>query len=163
MTTLMFNAVINGERVCVLTDLGETLLCTLRSNVGLTGTKQGCNSGDCGACTVLLNGRLVVSCLILAAEIQDARVETVEGLSSRGRLHPLQEAFLEQAALQCGFCTPGLLMSAKALLDQNPNPTEAEIRYWISGNLCRCTGYDKIVRAILQAADTIRDNNVDQP
>jgi len=126
----------------------ETLLDALRNELGLTGTKEGCSNGNCGACTVKLNGRTVDSCLVLAAEVADMEIETVEGVAKSGVLHPIQEAFMEMAALQCGFCTPGFIVSSKYLLEKNPNPTEAEIRLWLAGNLCRCTGYDKIVRAV---------------
>lgn len=147
---------INGEATEFLCDTSQTLLQVLRDNLGLTGTKEGCSSGDCGACSVMLNGRLVCSCLVLAVEAQDSRIETVEGLAAGDSLHPLQQAFLDHAALQCGICTPGFLIAAKALLDHNPAPTETEVRFWVAGNLCRCTGYDKIVRAILAAADSMR-------
>ena len=125
----------------------------LRDTLHLTGTKEGCNNGNCGACNVLLDGVLVNSCLVLAVETADHRVETIEGMAAGGQLHPLQQKFLEHAALQCGICTPGFLLAAKALLDHNPDPGEEEVRYWLAGNLCRCTGYDKIVRAVLDAAD----------
>ncbi|HEY3108514.1 MAG TPA: (2Fe-2S)-binding protein [Chloroflexota bacterium] len=131
----------------------QSLLETLRDVLGLTGSKEGCNDGNCGACSVLLNGRLVNSCLVLGVEAQDAEITTVEGLARGSELHPLQQSFLEHAALQCGICTPGFLVSAKALLDQEPNPSEPRIRFWLSGNLCRCTGYDKIVRAVQDAAE----------
>jgi carbon-monoxide dehydrogenase small subunit len=124
----------------------------LRDSLGLTGSKEGCNNGNCGACSVLLDGRLVNSCIVLAVETAGKRVETIEGMAGPQGLHPLQQAFLEQAALQCGICTPGFLVASKALLDKNPQPTEHEIRYWLAGNLCRCTGYDKIVRAVQAAA-----------
>lgn len=141
------------ELHCKTTD---TLMSALRDSAGLTGTKEGCTTGDCGACSVLLNDRLVCSCLVLAVECEQADVQTVEGLASADALHPLQQAFLEQAALQCGICTPGVLMAAKSLLDKNPEPSEAQVRMHIAGNLCRCTGYDKIVRAILEAATQMR-------
>lgn len=134
----------------------HTLLQALRDSLQMTGTKEGCGSGDCGACSVMLNGVLVCSCLVLAVECEQANVQTVEGMATGDTLHPLQQAFLDHAALQCGICTPGLLVAAKALLDSNPDPTESEVRYWIAGNLCRCTGYDKIVRAILDAAQRLR-------
>jgi len=126
----------------------DTLLDALRNELGLTGAKEGCGNGNCGACTVKLNGRTVDSCLVLAGEVADMEIETIEGVAKFGALHPIQEAFMELAALQCGFCTPGFIVSAKYLLEKNPNPTEAEIRLWLAGNLCRCTGYDKIVRAV---------------
>src|ERR1051325_4342086 len=129
-----------------------TLLDALRDELGLTGAKEGCGSGDCGACSVMLDGRLVCSCLVLAAEAEGRRVDTIEGMAHGSELHPLQQKFLEHAALQCGFCTPGILVASKALLERNPDPTETEVRYWLAGNLCRCTGYDKIVRAVMDAA-----------
>ena len=134
----------------------ETLLSALRNELGLTGTKEGCGTGDCGACSVLLDGRVVASCLVLAAEVQGRAVTTIEGIASGTTLHPLQTAFLQEAALQCGVCTPGFIVAAKALLDVNPDPTEEQVRYWLAGNLCRCTGYDKIVRAVLAAAADMR-------
>jgi carbon-monoxide dehydrogenase small subunit len=143
---------INGEPVEFLCDGSQTLLSALRDSVGLTGTKEGCSTGDCGACSVLLDGRLVPSCLVLAAEAQDRGVTTIEGIAQDGKLHPVQQQFLEHAALQCGICTPGFIVAAKALLDAKPNPTETEARFWLAGNLCRCTGYDKIIRAVMDAA-----------
>jgi len=147
---------VNGDPAEFLAGPGVTLLDALRDELGLTGTKEGCGSGDCGACSVIVDGRVVCSCLMLAAEAEGKRVETIEGLAQGGQLHPLQQKFLEHAALQCGFCTPGLLMASKALLDANPDPTETEARYWLAGNLCRCTGYDKIIRAVLDAAAELR-------
>ncbi len=147
---------VNGDSAEFLTEPGATLLDALRDGLGLTGAKEGCGSGDCGACSVMLDGRLVCSCLVLAVEAEGRRVDTIEGMAQGGALHPLQQRFLEQAALQCGFCTPGLLVAAKALLETNPDPTESEIRYWLAGNLCRCTGYDKIVRAVVDAAADLR-------
>jgi carbon-monoxide dehydrogenase small subunit len=147
---------VNGDQAEFLAGPGVTLLDALRDELGLTGAKEGCGSGDCGACSVIVDGRLVCSCLMLAAEAEGRRVETIEGLAQNGRLHPLQEKFLEHAALQCGFCTPGLLMAAKALLDANPDPSESEARYWLAGNLCRCTGYDKVIRAVMDAAGELR-------
>jgi carbon-monoxide dehydrogenase small subunit len=147
------SAVINGEPTEFLVEPRQSLLETLRDVLGLTGSKEGCNDGNCGACSVLLNGRLVNSCLVLGVEAQEAEITTVEGLARGSELHPLQQSFLENAALQCGICTPGFLVSAKALLDQEPNPSEQRIRFWLSGNLCRCTGYDKIVRAVQDAAE----------
>tara|TARA_B100000902_G_C26819231_1_gene673077 strand:- start:224 stop:628 length:405 start_codon:yes stop_codon:yes gene_type:complete len=129
----------------------------LRDRVGLTGVKEGCGTGDCGACSVTLDGQLVCSCLVLGVEAEGREVETVEGLAQQGQLHPLQEQFIEHAALQCGICTPGFLVAAKALLERNPNPDETEIRYALAGNLCRCTGYDKIVRAVQAAAKQMRN------
>jgi carbon-monoxide dehydrogenase small subunit len=143
---------INGEPVEFLCDGSQTLLSALRDAVGLTGTKEGCSTGDCGACSVLVDGRLVPSCLVLAAEAQGRSVTTIEGIAQDGKLHPVQQQFLAHAALQCGICTPGFIVAAKALLDANPNPTETEARYWLAGNLCRCTGYDKIIRAVMDAA-----------
>jgi carbon-monoxide dehydrogenase small subunit len=147
---------INGEPSEFLCEPAETLLDVLRNRLNLTGSKEGCATGDCGACSVLLNGRLVPSCLVLAGEVEDQRVLTIEGVARGEALHPLQQAFLERAALQCGICTPGFIVAAKALLDRNPDPSEHEVRYWLAGNLCRCTGYDKIVRAVLDAAATLR-------
>ena len=147
---------INGDAVEYVCQPRETLLEVLRNRLGLTGAKEGCGTGDCGACSVTLDGRLVCSCLVLGAEAEGRTVTTVEGLSTNGTLHPLQKKFIEHAALQCGICTPGFLVSAKALLDRNPDPTEEEIRYALAGNLCRCTGYDKIVRAVDAAAKELR-------
>ena len=147
---------INGEPTEYLCDAEETLLDVLRDRLALTGSKEGCGTGDCGACSVTLDGRLVCSCLVLGAEAEGRKVNTIEGIADGDKLHPLQEKFLEFAALQCGICTPGFLVSAKALLDQNPNPTESEIRFGLAGNLCRCTGYDKIVRAVQAAAAEMR-------
>ncbi len=146
---------INGEPVEVLASERDSLLEVLRDRIGLTGTKEGCNNGNCGACSVILDGRLVNSCLVMAAEVDGSDVETIEGMADGENLHPLQQIFLEEAALQCGICTPGFLISAKALLEQNSSPTEHEIRYWLAGNLCRCTGYDKIIRAVQKAAETM--------
>jgi carbon-monoxide dehydrogenase small subunit len=156
MSKLHIETTINGEPAEFLCDPHETLLSALRNAVGLTGTKEGCATGDCGACSVLLDGRLVPACLVLAPEAQGRTVTTIEGLSRGDALHPLQRNFLEHAALQCGICTPGFIVSAKALLDANPNPSEEETRYWLAGNLCRCTGYDKIIRAVLAAATEIK-------
>ena len=147
---------VNGDPAEFLTDPGTTLLDALRDELQLTGSKEGCGSGDCGACSVIVDGRLVCSCLMLAVEAEGRRIETIEGLAHGTELHPLQQKFLEHAALQCGFCTPGLLVASKALLDANPDPTEEEARYWLAGNLCRCTGYDKIIRAVLDAAAVLR-------
>ncbi len=152
MSGIAVSTIVNGDRVEFLCQPEETLLDVLRDRLGLTGAKEGCGTGDCGACSVILDGRLVCSCLVLGAELEGRSVETVEGLAQAGQLHPLQEKFLEHAALQCGICTPGLLMAAKDLLARNPDPTEAEIRLGLAGNLCRCTGYDKIVRAVQDAA-----------
>jgi carbon-monoxide dehydrogenase small subunit len=145
-------ATINGQETEFLCEPRQSLLEVLRDELRLTGTKEGCNNGNCGACNVLLDGLLVNSCLVLGVEIQDREVTTIEGLASRERLHPLQQAFLEGAALQCGICTPGFIVAAKALLDKNPKPKEEDVRRHLAGNLCRCTGYDKIVRAVLETA-----------
>ncbi len=153
-------ATVNGDPVEFLSDPGMTLLDALRDELGLTGSKEGCGSGDCGACSVIVDGRLVCSCLVLAAEAEGRRIETIEGMAEGGVLHPLQRKFIEHAALQCGFCTPGLLVAAKALLDSNPNPTESEARYWLAGNLCRCTGYDKVIRAVMDAGAEMRQARV---
>ena len=147
---------INGDPVEFLCDVEQTLLDVLRDELHLTGSKEGCASGDCGACSVIVDGRLVCACLMLGVEAQGHSVETIEGMATGDRLHPLQTKFLEHAALQCGVCTPGFLVAAKSLLDRNPDPTETEVRYWLAGNLCRCTGYDKIVRAVLDAAAEMR-------
>ncbi len=147
---------INGEPVEFLCEPRQSLLESLRDILGLTGSKEGCLTGDCGACTVLVDDRPVCSCLMLGVEARGKKITTVEGLAEGTKLHPLQQKFLEDASLQCGICTPGFLMSAKSLLDRNPNPTEAEIRYALAGNLCRCTGYDKIVRAVMDAAKVIQ-------
>jgi carbon-monoxide dehydrogenase small subunit len=157
---LHISALVNGDPIDFLAEPGATLLDALRDDLGLTGSKEGCGSGDCGACSVILDGRLVCSCLVLAVEVEGRRVDTIEGMAEGGVLHPLQQKFLDHAALQCGFCTPGLLVAAKALLDANPNPTESEARYWLAGNLCRCTGYDKIIRAVMDAAAELRQVRV---
>ena len=156
MSKIHVTATVNGDPAEFLTDPQTTLLDALRDELGLIGSKEGCGSGDCGACSVIVDGRLVCSCLMLAAEAEGRRVETIEGMAHGGDLHPLQQKFLEHAALQCGFCTPGLLVAAKALLDSNPDPSEEEVRYWLAGNLCRCTGYDKVIRAVLDAAGVLR-------
>ncbi|MCH2373454.1 MAG: (2Fe-2S)-binding protein [Planctomycetes bacterium] len=143
---------INGESIEFLCEPRQSLLEVLRDLLKMTGSKEGCNNGNCGACTVILNGQPVDSCLVLGVEVQDAEITTVEGLGSEGHLHPVQECFLEGAALQCGVCTPGFLMTTKALLDRTPNPSEHQIRFEMAGNLCRCTGYDKIVRSVQAAA-----------
>ncbi|MGE3537162.1 MAG: (2Fe-2S)-binding protein [Candidatus Tectimicrobiota bacterium] len=143
---------INGEEVEFLSEPRQSLLEILRDELGMTGTKEGCSNGNCGACSVLMDGVLVDSCLVLAVETAGKDISTIEGLATPTGLHPLQQKFLEHAALQCGICTPGFIMAAKALLAKNPKPTEHEVRYWLAGNLCRCTGYDKIVRAVLDAA-----------
>ena len=148
---------INGDETEFLTEDGTSLLNALRDEVGLTGAKEGCGTGDCGSCSVLIDDRVTCACLVFAPEADGATIVTVEGLATSGELHPLQQCFLEGAALQCGICTPGFLMAAKALLDRNPDPTETEIRYALAGNLCRCTGYDKIIRAVQEAAREIRE------
>ena len=147
---------INGDETEFLCEPEQTLLDVLRDELAMTGSKEGCSSGDCGACSVMLDGRLVCSCLVLGAEAEGREVATIEGMAVGEQLHPLQQKFLEHAALQCGICTPGILVAAKALLDRTDNPTETEVRYWLAGNLCRCTGYDKIVRAVMDAAAEMR-------
>lgn len=154
--TVRVNTTINGETVLFQCQPTDTMLKVLRENLQLTGTKEGCGSGDCGACSIIFDGRLVCSCLLLAVEAQGKSLETIEGMGAANELHPLQQSFLQHGALQCGICTPGLLIAANALLQKNPHPTETEVRFWIAGNLCRCTGYDKIVRAILEAAAQMR-------
>jgi aerobic carbon-monoxide dehydrogenase small subunit len=157
MAKLHVSTTINGEPAEFLCEPGQSMLDVLRGPLGLTGSKEGCGSGDCGACTITLDGRLVCSCLVLAAEAQDCEIRTIEGMAEGDRLHPLQQKFLEMAALQCGICTPGVLMAARTLLEQNPDPTETEARFWLAGNLCRCTGYDKIIRAVLDTAAEMRE------
>ena len=159
MAKLHVETTINGEPTEILVDPQQSLLETLRDGLMLTGAKEGCNDGNCGACTVIMDGRTVNSCLVLGAEAQDADITTIEGLATPTGLHTLQQAFLENAALQCGICTPGFLISSKSLLDSNPNPSEEEVRFWLAGNLCRCTGYDKIVRAVLDAAKEMKAGN----
>ncbi|MEO1120780.1 MAG: (2Fe-2S)-binding protein [Pseudomonadota bacterium] len=156
MSQIHVSTTVNGDAVEFLCEPDETLLDALRDRLGLTGTKEGCGTGDCGACSVTVDGRLVCSCLVLGAEANGASIDTIEGLGQGDALHPLQRKFLEHAALQCGVCTPGFLVAAKSLLDRNPDPTETEVRYWLAGNLCRCTGYDKIVRAVMDAAAEMR-------
>jgi len=151
---------INGEARAFMCEPRQSLLDVLREELSLTGVKEGCNNGNCGACNVIVDGVLVNSCLVLAVEASGAKITTVEGLAANNKLHPLQQKFLEHAALQCGICTPGFLVSSKALLDKNPDPTEEEVRLWLAGNLCRCTGYDKIIRAVLDAADSIEMESV---
>ena len=148
---------INNEDIEFLCEPRQSLLEALRDILGLTGTKEGCNNGNCGACNVIMDGLLVNSCLVLAVEAQGKTILTIEGMASPDGLHPIQQKYLEHGALQCGICTPGLVISTKALLDRNPDPTEQEIRTWLAGNLCRCTGYDKIVRAVLDAATVMRE------
>ncbi|MCB1410337.1 MAG: (2Fe-2S)-binding protein [Rhodobacter sp.] len=157
MSKIHVTTTVNGDAVDFLADPRETLLDCLRDHLGLTGSKEGCGTGDCGACSVRLDGVLVSSCLVLGVEAEGRSIETIEGMASPdGTLHPLQRKFIEHAALQCGFCTPGILVAAKALLEENPDPSESEIRYWLAGNLCRCTGYDKIIRAVQDAAAELR-------
>jgi len=157
MTKHHVSTTINGEPVEFLCETHQTRLDALRDDLQRTGTKEGCSSGDCGACSVIVDGRLVCACLMLAVEAEGRTIETIEGLAQGDRLHPVQQRFLEAAALQCGLCTPGLLVAAKALLDRHPNPSETEARYWLAGNLCRCTGYDKVIRAVLDAAADLRE------
>jgi carbon-monoxide dehydrogenase small subunit len=149
-------ATVNGDGVEFLCETGQTLLEALRDELRLTGTKEGCGTGDCGACSVMVDGRLVCSCLMLAVEAEGKSIQTIEGMAVGEALHPLQRKFIEHAALQCGICTPGILIAARSLLERNPNPTESEVRYWLAGNLCRCTGYQKIVEAVLDAAREMR-------
>ena len=149
-------ATVNGDAVEFLCETGQTLLEALRDELHLTGTKEGCGTGDCGACSVMLDGRLVCSCLVLGVEAEGRSIETIEGMAVGEALHPLQQKFIEHAALQCGICTPGILIAARALLERNPDPTEAEVRDGLAGNLCRCTGYHKIVEAVLAAAREMR-------
>ncbi|MGY8995842.1 MAG: (2Fe-2S)-binding protein [Alphaproteobacteria bacterium] len=156
MSRTHITTTVNGDTVEFLCDPQETLLDALRDHLGLTGSKEGCASGDCGACSVMLDGRLVCSCLVLAAESVGRKVETIEGMADGDDLHPLQQKFLEMGALQCGICTPGFLVAAKDLLERNADPSETEIRYWLAGNLCRCTGYDKIIRAVMETAADMR-------
>ncbi len=156
MAKLHVSTTINGEPQEFLCEADHSMLDVLRGPLGLTGSKEGCGSGDCGACTITVNGRIVCSCLMLAVEAEGQQLGTIEGMAQGEELHPLQLKFLEQAALQCGICTPGVLMAAKSLLERNPNPTEHEVRFWLAGNLCRCTGYDKIIRAVLDTAADMR-------
>lgn len=156
MSSVSVSTTINGDEVEFLCHSNETLLDVLRNRLGLMGAKEGCGTGDCGACSAIVDGRVVCSCLVLGAETQGSTIETIEGMADGNELHPLQTKFIENAALQCGICTPGFLVAAKALLDHNPDPTETEIRFWLAGNLCRCTGYDKIVRAVQDAAAEMR-------
>jgi carbon-monoxide dehydrogenase small subunit len=158
MAKVHVTATVNGDEAEFLCEPEETLLDVLRDELNLTGSKEGCASGDCGACSVMLDGRLVCACLVLGVEMEGRSVETIEAMATGEELHPLQQKFLEHAALQCGICTPGVLVASKALLEKNPDPTETEVRYWLAGNLCRCTGYDKIIRAVLDAAAEMRVN-----
>ncbi|MFV1440666.1 MULTISPECIES: (2Fe-2S)-binding protein [unclassified Phaeobacter] len=156
-TKIHVSATVNGDAVDYLCDPRETLLDVLRDRLNLTGAKEGCGTGDCGACSITLNGRLVCSCLVLGVEAAGQEIATVEGIGAGETLHPLQQKFIDHAALQCGICTPGILVAAKALLEKNPDPSETEVRYWLAGNLCRCTGYDKIIRAVMDAAAEMRE------
>lgn len=157
MQKLHVTTSVNGEPVEFLCEPYETMLDALRGQLGLTGSKEGCASGDCGACSITLDGRLICSCLMLAAEAEGHEIRTIEGMAKGDRLHPLQQKFLEHAALQCGICTSGMLVASEALLARNSNPTEEEVRFWLAGNLCRCTGYDKIVRAVMETAAEMRE------
>ena len=159
MSNMHVTAKINGDKTEFLCDPRETLLDVLRDRLNLTGTKEGCGTGDCGACTVTIDDRLVCSCLMLGVEASGKSVETIEGMAKGDTLHPLQKKFVEHAALQCGICTPGILVAAKNLLEKNPDPNEEQVRYWLAGNLCRCTGYDKIIRAVLDAAKEMRETS----
>lgn len=150
------NTIVNGDKVEFLCEPEDSLMDVLRNNLRLTGTKEGCGTGDCGACTINLDGKIVCSCLVLGAEVNDCEISTIEGMAEDEDLHPLQKNFLKHAALQCGICTPGILVAAKSLLEKNPNPNEKEVRYWLAGNLCRCTGYDKIIKAVLETAKEMR-------
>ncbi len=156
MSRIHVTTKINGDETEFLCDAEATLLDVLRDRLDLTGAKEGCGTGDCGACSVTIDGRLVCACLMLGAEAEGREIATIEGMADGEVLHPLQQKFLEHAALQCGICTPGILVAAKALLERNPDPTETETRYWLAGNLCRCTGYDKIIRAVMDAAEQMR-------
>ncbi|KGM86379.1 Aerobic-type carbon monoxide dehydrogenase, small subunit CoxS/CutS-like protein [Roseovarius mucosus DSM 17069] len=156
MSRIHVTTKINGDETEFLCDAEATLLDVLRDELGLTGTKEGCGTGDCGACSVTVDGRLVCSCLMLGAEAEGREIATIEGMAAGEVLHPLQQKFIEMAALQCGICTPGILVAAKSLLERNPDPSEEEVRYWLAGNLCRCTGYDKIIRAVMETAADMR-------
>ena len=158
MAKLHVTTTLNGDEVEFLCRPQQTMLSALRDELGLTGSKEGCGSGDCGACSINVDGRVVCSCLMFAAEAEGRTIETIEGMNNGEQLHPVQQRFLEEAALQCGFCTPGFLVAAKNLLERNPDPTETEIRFWLAGNLCRCTGYDKIIRAVQKAAVDMRES-----
>jgi len=157
MNKIHVSTTVNGDDTEFLCDPRETLLDCLRDELNLTGAKEGCGTGDCGACSVTLDDRLVCSCLVLGAEAEGKKIQTVEGIADGDQLHPLQKKFIEYAALQCGICTPGILVATKSLLEKNSNPTETEVRYWLAGNLCRCTGYDKIIRAIMDTATDMRE------
>ena len=157
MNKIHVNTSVNGDNLEFLCDPRETLLDALRYRLNLTGAKEGCGTGDCGACSVTLDDRLVCSCLVLGVEAEGKSIGTVEGIAEGENLHPLQQKFIEHAALQCGICTPGILVATKALLEKNPDPTETEVRYWLAGNLCRCTGYDKIIKAVMDTARDLRE------
>lgn len=157
MAKMHVTTTINGEPEEFLCEPHDSMLDLLRGSLGLTGAKEGCGTGDCGACSILLDDRLVCSCLMLAPEAEGRKIDTIEGMAKGETLHPLQLKFLEMAALQCGICTPGVLMASRALLERNPDPTESEVRFWLAGNLCRCTGYDKIVRAVMDTAAEMRE------
>ena len=157
MAKIHVSTTINGEPAEFLCDASQSMLDVLRDELDMTGTKEGCGSGDCGACSIIVDDRLVCGCLMLGAEAEGRRILTIEGMGQGDKLHPLQQKFIEMAALQCGICTPGMLIAAKALLDRNPNPTETEVRFGLAGNLCRCTGYDKIIRAVLDVAAEQRE------
>ncbi len=157
MSKIHVTTTVNGDQVEFLCDPRETLLDVLRDRLSLTGAKEGCGTGDCGACSVTMDGRLVCSCLVLGAEAEGREIGTVEGIADGEDLHPLQANFIKHAALQCGVCTPGILVATKSLLEQNPDPSETEVRYWLAGNLCRCTGYDKIIRAVMDTAAELRE------
>ncbi|MCD6075456.1 MAG: (2Fe-2S)-binding protein [Rhodospirillales bacterium] len=156
MTRHHVSTTINGDSVEFLCDTEQSLLDCIRNELNMTGTKEGCGTGDCGACSIMLDGRLVCSCLALGVEAEGKEIMTIEGMAKGDQLHPLQKNFIEHAALQCGICTPGVLIAARALLERNNNPTETEVRFWLAGNLCRCTGYDKIVRAVMATAAELR-------
>ena len=158
MAGIHVSTTVNGDPVDFVCDADEPLLDVLRNRLGLTGAKEGCGTGDCGACSVTIDDRLVCSCLVLGAEAEGRKIETIEGMADGDKLHPLQKKFVEMAALQCGICTPGFLVASRALLAKNPNPTETEVRYWLAGNLCRCTGYDKIITAVLDVAAEMRES-----
>ena len=156
MSQVHIKSNVNGDDIEFLCDPEETLLEVLRDRLHLTGSKEGCGTGDCGACSVTMDNKLVCSCLVLGVEANNSKISTIEGMADGDKLHPLQQKFLDHAALQCGICTPGILVASKALLEKNPSPNETEVRYWLAGNLCRCTGYDKIIRAVMDAAEEMR-------
>ena len=156
MSQIHIKSNVNGDDIEFLCEPEETLLEVLRDKLHLTGSKEGCGTGDCGACSITMDNKLVCSCLVLGVEANNSKINTIEGMADGDKLHPLQQKFLDHAALQCGICTPGILVAAKALLEKNPSPNETEVRYWLAGNLCRCTGYDKIIRAVMDAAEEMR-------